>query len=76
MLRSAELYAEMKDSESYGIETDGVRLAFDKVQKRKDGIVAQSHQGVQYLMRKIKLPLCRAKGGLSARPFSRAGSGG
>lgn len=62
LLRSAELYAEMKDSESYGIETDGVRLSFDKVQKRKDGIVDKLHQGVQYLMRKNKITVVQGKG--------------
>lgn len=62
LLRSAELYAEMKDSESYGIETDGVRLSFNKVQKRKDGIVEKLHQGVQYLMRKNKITVVQGKG--------------
>lgn len=55
LLRSAEVYADMKESESYGIEADGVRLSFGKVQKRKDGIVDKLHQGVQYLMRKNKI---------------------
>ncbi len=62
LLRSAELYAEMKDSESYGIETNGIRLSFGNVQKRKDGIVDKLHQGVQYLMRKNKITVIQGKG--------------
>lgn len=62
LLRSAELYADMKESESYGIAADGVRLAFDKVQKRKDNIVEKLHQGVQYLMRKNKIQVVHGVG--------------
>ncbi|WP_223066568.1 dihydrolipoyl dehydrogenase [Paenibacillus caui] len=62
LLRSAELYAQMKDSESYGIETKGVSLAFPKVQKRKAAIVDQLHKGVQYLMRKHKIKVIQGRG--------------
>lgn len=62
LLRSAELFAEMKNSESYGIETDGVRLSFGKVQERKNGIVDKLHQGVQYLMRKNKITVVEGRG--------------
>ncbi|KKO52063.1 dihydrolipoyl dehydrogenase [Paenibacillus sp. DMB20] len=61
-LRSAEVYAEMKESESYGIEAEGVRLSFRKVQKRKDEIVDKLHQGVQYLMRKNKIRVVQGAG--------------
>ncbi|WP_310550163.1 dihydrolipoyl dehydrogenase [Paenibacillus glufosinatiresistens] len=62
LLRSAELYAEMKESEQYGIETSGVRLVFPGVQRRKETIVEQLHQGVQYLMRKNKIQVLRGQG--------------
>lgn len=62
LLRSAELFAEMKDSERYGIEADGVRLSFGKVQQRKEGIVDKLYQGVQYLMRKNKITVVQGKG--------------
>ena len=61
-LRSAEVYAEMKESESYGIEAEGVRLSFSKVQKRKDEIVDKLHQGVQMLMRKNKIRVVQGAG--------------
>ncbi|MGG4555347.1 dihydrolipoyl dehydrogenase [Paenibacillus humicus] len=62
LLRSAELYAQMKDSLSYGIETSGLSLVFPKVQQRKQGIVDQLHNGVQYLMRKHKIQVIHGKG--------------
>ncbi|MFD3258740.1 dihydrolipoyl dehydrogenase [Paenibacillus lentus] len=62
LLRSAELYAHMKDSASYGIETQGLSLVFPKVQERKQGIVDQLHNGVQYLMRKHKIEVIHGKG--------------
>ncbi|WP_106768069.1 dihydrolipoyl dehydrogenase [Paenibacillus faecalis] len=62
LLRSAEVFAEMKESENYGIEVDGVRLSFAKVQKRKEDIVEKLHQGVQYLMRKNKIRVIYGKG--------------
>ncbi|SET56388.1 dihydrolipoyl dehydrogenase [Paenibacillus sp. NFR01] len=62
LLRSAEVYAEINESESYGIETSGVKLVFPKVQRRKEAVVEQLHQGVQYLMRKNKIQVLKGKG--------------
>ncbi|MBO8163110.1 MAG: dihydrolipoyl dehydrogenase [Brevibacillus sp.] len=52
LLRSAEVYATMKESASFGVLSDNVRLDFSKVQARKQAIVDQLHKGVQYLMKK------------------------
>ncbi|WP_018751490.1 dihydrolipoyl dehydrogenase [Paenibacillus sanguinis] len=62
LLRSAELYAQMKDSASFGIEAGELTLVFPKVQERKQGIVDQLHKGVQYLMRKHKIRIIEGKG--------------
>lgn len=62
LLRSAEVYAEIKESASYGIETSDATLVFSKVQERKDAVVEQLHQGVQYLMRKNKITVLQGKG--------------
>ncbi|WP_310829429.1 dihydrolipoyl dehydrogenase [Paenibacillus pedocola] len=62
LLRSAEVYAEIQESESYGIETAGVKLVFPKVQSRKEAVVEQLHQGVQFLMRKNKIQVLKGKG--------------
>ena len=62
LLRSAEVFAEISESESYGIETSGVQLVFPKVQQRKEAVVEQLHQGVQFLMRKNKIQVIKGKG--------------
>ncbi|MEK4511652.1 dihydrolipoyl dehydrogenase [Paenibacillus anaericanus] len=62
LLRSAELFAQMKDSASYGIQAEGISLVFPKVQERKQGIVDQLHKGVQYLMSKNKIQVVQGKG--------------
>jgi dihydrolipoamide dehydrogenase len=55
LLRSAEVYAQMKESERYGIVAESVSVDFAKVMSRKDGIVEQLYNGVQYLMKKNKI---------------------
>lgn len=62
LLRSAELYAQMKESAAFGIETSGLTLVFPKVQERKRKIVEQLHKGVQYLMRKHNIKVIQGKG--------------
>lgn len=62
LLRSAELYAQMKDSASFGIEAGELTLVFPKVQERKQAIVDQLYKGVQYLMRKHKIRIVEGKG--------------
>jgi dihydrolipoamide dehydrogenase len=63
-LRSAELYNAMKDSEHYGIIASEIRLDFDRVRERKNKIVEQLHQGVQYLMKKNKIEVVYGNGRL------------
>ncbi|MGG1670266.1 dihydrolipoyl dehydrogenase [Paenibacillus sp. NRS-1783] len=62
LLRSAEVYATIKESTQYGIETSGAQLVFPKVQERKEAVVEQLHQGVQFLMRKNKITVLSGKG--------------
>ncbi len=62
LLRSAEVFTTMKDSESYGIEATGVTLQFDRVQERKRKIVDQLHKGVEYLMKKNKIDIYLGNG--------------
>lgn len=52
LLRSAEVYATLKESDKYGVLANSVGYDFRKVQSRKQGIVEQLHKGVQYLMKK------------------------
>ncbi|BDG46594.1 dihydrolipoyl dehydrogenase [Parageobacillus sp. KH3-4] len=55
LLRSAEVYAQTKNSEAFGVIAGDVRLDFAKVQARKFAIVEQLHKGVQHLMKKGKI---------------------
>ncbi|MDQ1909506.1 dihydrolipoyl dehydrogenase [Paenibacillus sp. GD4] len=64
LLRSAEMFAAMKESEAFGISVESAKLDFGKVQKRKAAIVEQLHSGVQYLMRKNKIDVYHGKGRL------------
>jgi len=62
LLRSAEVYAMMKDSESYGIEATGIALNMGKIHERKRQAVDQLHKGVEYLMKKNKIDVYRGSG--------------
>ncbi|MCR8843047.1 dihydrolipoyl dehydrogenase [Paenibacillus sp. SC116] len=62
LLRSAEVYALAKESAQFGVHTEGVKLQFDEVQARKQGIVEQLHRGVQYLMNKHKIEVIHGNG--------------
>lgn len=56
LLRSAEVYHTAKEKAAdYGVVTGEVSLDFSAVQKRKQSIVDQLHQGVQGLMKKGKI---------------------
>jgi dihydrolipoamide dehydrogenase len=57
LLRSAEVYHQTKEAENYGIDVKDATLNFPKVQERKNGIIAQLHQGVQGLMKKGKIDI-------------------
>ncbi|NGQ94680.1 dihydrolipoyl dehydrogenase [Brevibacillus sp. SYP-B805] len=55
LLRSAEVYATLKEGDKYGVLADNIGYDFGKVQARKQAIVDQLHKGVQYLMGKGKI---------------------
>ncbi len=63
LLRSAEVFAELKAASSYGIEVQGsVGVDWRAVQSRKDGIVEQLHRGVQALMKMNKIQTIQGSG--------------
>jgi dihydrolipoamide dehydrogenase len=62
LLRSAEVYATVKQSEEFGIKIGHSELIFTEVQARKQRIVDQLHQGVQYLMNKGKIDVIEGYG--------------
>lgn len=57
LLRSAEVYSTMKNSEEFGITANEITLRFDKVQQRKQKIIDNLHKGVQQLMKKGKIDI-------------------
>lgn len=61
-LRSAEVYATLKESEEYGVIAKEIGYDFSKVQARKQKIVEQLHKGVQYLMKKGKIDVYEGYG--------------
>jgi dihydrolipoamide dehydrogenase len=62
LLRSAEVYAQTKESETFGVLASDVKLDFVKVQERKRKIVEQLHKGVQGLMKKGKIDVYEGTG--------------
>jgi len=62
LLRSAELFAALRQGEEYGIVASEIQLQFEKVQQRKQRIVDQLHQGLGYLMRKNKIDVVNGMG--------------
>ncbi|MFB5661986.1 dihydrolipoyl dehydrogenase [Alteribacillus sp. HJP-4] len=62
LLRSAEVFAQIKNCESYGITAADPELHFDKVQERKNKIVNKLYQGVRQLMKKGKIDIFEGHG--------------
>ena len=52
LLRSAELYRQMQESDEFGIEINDLSFNFTKLQNRKNKIVNQLHHGVKSLVQK------------------------
>lgn len=62
LLRSAEVFKQTKEADTYGIETAEPTLNFFKVQERKQSIIDTLHQGVQGLMKKGKIDVFEGYG--------------
>lgn len=62
LLRSAEVYATVKEGEEFGVLAQDISLDFARVQERKNKIIDQLHKGVQYLMKKGKIDVYEGYG--------------
>lgn len=62
LLRSAEVFRLAKQAESFGVQVEQVVARFDKMQERKESIVAKLHQGIEGLMKKNKIDVYNGKG--------------
>lgn len=64
LLRSAEVYANTRNAEEFGVIAPEVGLDFSKVQARKEGITSRLFKGVQHLMKKGKIDVYEGKGSI------------
>lgn len=64
LLRSAEVYAQTKDADTYGVIAPEVGLNFSKVQARKEEITDRLFKGVQHLMKKGKIDIYDGTGSI------------
>ena len=55
LLRSAEVFHNMKHAADYGLVADQLGFDLDKVVKRSRGVAAQLSNGIKHLMKKNKI---------------------
>ncbi|MCQ6275942.1 dihydrolipoyl dehydrogenase [Bacillus sp. V3B] len=64
LLRSAEVYANTKNAEEFGVIAPEVGLDFSKVQARKEETKTRLFKGIQHLMKKGKIDVYEGKGSI------------
>jgi dihydrolipoamide dehydrogenase len=62
LLRSAEVFHNMKHAAAYGLAADNIRADLDAVVKRSRGVAKQLNQGVTHLMKKNKITVHMGSG--------------
>ena len=68
LLESSELYHRVAArGQEFGVKADGVAYDYARIAARRDGIVAQLHKGIQYLMKKNKIEVIEGLGRLRDR---------
>ncbi|WP_068775322.1 dihydrolipoyl dehydrogenase [Paenibacillus sp. FJAT-26967] len=75
LLRSAEVLAVTRGAKDFGVIVPEVKLDFERVQARKEGIVSQIHKGVQYLMNKNQIDVYSGIGRIMAPSIFASRSG-
>ncbi len=66
LLRSAEVFHNMKHAAAYGLAADNIRADLDAVVKRSRGVAKQLNQGIAHLMKKNKITVHMGTGRLTA----------
>jgi dihydrolipoamide dehydrogenase len=66
LLRSAEVFHQMKHAKDYGLVAEGISADLDAVVKRSRGVAKQLNQGVTHLMKKNKITVHMGEGKLTA----------
>ncbi|NLP46074.1 MAG: dihydrolipoyl dehydrogenase [Epulopiscium sp.] len=64
LVRSAEIYHNITNAEQYGLAVDQVSVNMEKVIERKNNIVDQLVQGIEFLLKKQKIIIQKGKGKL------------
>ncbi|PKU25707.1 dihydrolipoyl dehydrogenase [Telmatospirillum siberiense] len=67
LLRSAEVFRNMKHAESYGLSAQGIGFDLSKVVARSRGVANQLQSGVKHLMKKNKVTVFDGQGKLEGR---------
>lgn len=67
ILTSAELYETIKDGESFGVKVQGLSFDYSQVIKRSREVAERLAKGVEYLLRKNKIPLLAGTGRLEGK---------
>ena len=66
LIKSAQVYNDIKHSQDYGIEASGTPN-FEAIVKRSRGVAEKMSKGVQFLMRKNKIDVIMGFGSLKAK---------
>ncbi len=64
LLRSAELFHQMKHAKDYGLSADNITADLDAIVKRSRGVASKLNQGVTHLMKKNKIDVHMGAGKL------------
>ena len=67
ILTSAEMYEDLKQGERYGIKVSGLSFDYPQVIRRSRQVAGRLAKGVEYLLKKNKVPLFKGAGRLEAK---------
>ncbi len=62
ILTSAEMYEDLKESEHFGIKVQGLSCDYGQVIKRSRAVAGRLAKGVEFLLKKNKIPLLQGAG--------------
>src|SRR5699024_4493184 len=62
LLESSSLYSTLKNTERYGISSNGIKYDFLKIQNRKNQCIKTLRKGIESLMRSNKIEVIQGSG--------------
>ena len=60
LVKTAELFTEVKEAYDFGIRLDNPEIDFTQIYKRKDEVVEKLVGGIEFMFKKLELPLINA----------------